>query len=137
MIIRCCTAGRWEAGPHTRMRGTPQVPFDVPSCRSRRAEQIPFATDCTYERERAFTLRARRAQDEAAHGLPVRFVDMNDEACATSRCGTARDGVVMFTDDNHVTASGTRSLVPVHGARLEHAVESTHPSAPQRTPVEQ
>ncbi|MES2522100.1 MAG: acyltransferase family protein [Gemmatimonadota bacterium] len=105
------------------MRGTPQVPFDVPSCLSRRAERLLFATDCTYERDRDFTVRARQAQDAAARGLPVRFVDMNDQVCATRRCATTRRGIVMFTDDNHLTASFTRSLAPVLGARVERALQ--------------
>ncbi|HYW33434.1 MAG TPA: acyltransferase family protein, partial [Gemmatimonas sp.] len=107
------------------MRGTPRVPFDVPSCLSRREEGLPFATECTYERDRAFTVRARRAQDIAARGLPVRFVDMNDQVCATVRCRTMRDGIVMFTDDNHLTASFTRSLAPVLGARIAGALQRT------------
>jgi peptidoglycan/LPS O-acetylase OafA/YrhL len=104
------------------IRGTPRVPFDVPSCLSRRDARLPFATDCTYEPDRALIARARRAQDSAARGLNVRFVDMNDQVCASARCATMRRGVVMFTDDNHLTATFARSMAGVLGERLSAAV---------------
>jgi hypothetical protein len=104
------------------IRGTPRIPFDVPGCLSRRAARLPFAQDCTYEPAHAFIARARRAQDVAARGLNVRFVDMNDEVCASPRCETMRDGIVMFTDNNHLTASFARSMGVVLGERLKEAL---------------
>ena len=65
---------------------------------------------------------AVRAQNEAARGLPVRFVDMNDQICATAACPVTRHGVVMFTDDNHLTASFSRAMAPVLGARIDAAL---------------
>jgi len=94
----------------------------VPSCLSRRAARLPFATDCTYAPDRAFIARARRAQDIAARGLNVQFVDMNDQVCPTARCETMRNGLVMFTDDNHLTASFARSMGLVLGERLDAAM---------------
>ncbi|MEQ1693212.1 MAG: SGNH hydrolase domain-containing protein, partial [Gemmatimonas sp.] len=104
------------------LRGTPRVPFDVPSCLSRRAERLPFASDCQFTIDRAFRARAQLAQDVAARGLNVRFVDMNDQVCATTRCPTIRDGVVMFTDDNHLTAGFTKSVGLVLADRLSGAL---------------
>ncbi|MEX2154006.1 MAG: SGNH hydrolase domain-containing protein [Gemmatimonadaceae bacterium] len=66
------------------MRGTPRTWFDVPGCLSRQAAQLPAARRCEYERARAFSPVAIAAQNEAARGLPVRFVDMNDIICKTS-----------------------------------------------------
>jgi hypothetical protein len=67
---------------------------------------------------------AAASQDRAARGLRVRVVDMNDRICATARCGVVRGGTVVFTDDNHLTASFTRSLAPVLGARVADAIAS-------------
>ena len=108
------------------IRGTPRVPFDVPSCLSRRADRLPLATDCTYVLDRAFVARARRAQDVAARGLNVQFVDMMDQVCAGARCETMRGGVVMFTDNNHLTASFSRSLGHALGERLAAALPGEH-----------
>ncbi len=104
------------------IRGTPRTWFDVPACLSRRTARLPFARACEYDRTRALSPVAIAAQDEAARGLPVAFVDMNDVICPTAMCPVARGGMVMFTDDNHLTASFTRSLAPVLGARVAAAL---------------
>ena len=112
-----------QAGIQTIViRGTPRVPFNVPRCLSRRLDRLPMAADCVYSLDRRFVARARRAQDVAARGLRVTFLDMGDQVCASARCTTMRNGMVMFTDDNHLTASFARSLGPVLGARLERAL---------------
>jgi hypothetical protein len=129
------TPATWRAGlrhtysrlaaagiPVVAVRGTPRTWFNVPSCLSRRAAGLPFSPPCTYERATSLSRVAYVAQSEAARGLPVRFVDMNDQICATARCGVVRDGVVVFTDDNHLTASFSRSVAPAFGARVRAAV---------------
>jgi len=106
------------------MRGLPWVPFDVPSCLSRRAARLPMATDCGFVPDRGFIAHAHRAQDRAARGLPVRFIDLNDQVCGAGpvRCATERGGMILFTDDNHLTSSFSRFLGPVLGARLDAAL---------------
>jgi peptidoglycan/LPS O-acetylase OafA/YrhL len=104
------------------IRGTPRTWFDVPQCLSRRAAGLPGARSCEYDRARSLNRIAIAAQNDAARGLPVPFVDMNDQICSTSRCRVMRNGIVMFTDDNHLTASFTRSLAPVLGERIEAAL---------------
>jgi peptidoglycan/LPS O-acetylase OafA/YrhL len=109
--------------PTIVIRGTPRTWFDVPSCLSRRAAHLPFARPCEYDRARSLSPVAVAAQNEAARGLPIGFVDMNDQICASPRCGVVRNGVVVFTDDNHLTASFSRSVAPVLGARLDKALD--------------
>jgi hypothetical protein len=106
------------------MRALPWVPFDVPSCLSRRAAGLPFSPRCEFEPEGAFIAMARRAQDEAARGLPVRFVDLNDRVCgaALGRCVTERGGMILYTDDNHITRALSRSMAPELGERLAAAL---------------
>jgi peptidoglycan/LPS O-acetylase OafA/YrhL len=118
------TYSRFSAAgiPVIVLRGTPRVPFDVPSCLSRRAANLPLAGDCTYSLDAAHIARARAAQERAAAGLNVRFVDMQDRVCSSSPCSTMRDGVVLFTDDNHLTASFTRSVGSELGARMDAAL---------------
>ena len=108
--------------PTVALRGTPRTWFDVPACLSRKAAGLPFAGTCEYTRDRAWLRHARDAQTRAARGLPVRIVDMNDQICPTARCATMRNGIVVFTDDNHLTASFTRSLAPVLGPRMQAAM---------------
>jgi peptidoglycan/LPS O-acetylase OafA/YrhL len=107
------------------IRDVPLVPFDVPSCLSRRAARLPRATDCRFAPDQPFIARARRAQDRAARGLRVRFIDLNDQVCGASsaRCETERDGMVLYTDDDHLTASFSRSLGLLLGERLDAALQ--------------
>lgn len=107
------------------IRGTPWVPFDVPSCLSRREARLPFATDCRFTPNHTFIARARQAQDHAAQGTNVRFIDMNDQVCPTGRCETERGGVVLYSDDNHLTGRFSQSLGTVLGDRLAAALATS------------
>jgi peptidoglycan/LPS O-acetylase OafA/YrhL len=100
------------------LRGTPQVPFDVPACLSRQAARLPFAQACRFVPDARFMRDAQARQDAAARGLPVHFVDMNDVVCDASPCAVQRNGLIRFTDDNHLTASFTRSLGGVLAQRI-------------------
>jgi peptidoglycan/LPS O-acetylase OafA/YrhL len=104
------------------IRGTPRTWFDVPACLSRRAAQLPGAGSFTYARATSLSPLAIDAQDNAARGLNVTFIDMNDQICASSSCGVEKNGTVVFTDDNHLTASFSRSVGLVLGARIAAAI---------------
>ena len=49
---------------------------------------------------------------------------MTDVVCPTASCGVVRDGRVVFTDDNHLTAGFTRAAADVVGARMDRALAS-------------
>ena len=110
--------------PVVVIRGTPRTWFDAPACLSRRAASLPMAKDCTYSRAASLSPVALRAQNDAALGLPIRFVDMNDVICSSARCGVVRNGVVVFTDDNHLTASFSKSVASELGTRVALAITS-------------
>jgi len=105
------------------IRGTPRAWLDVPACLSRRSARLPFARSCEYDRATSLAPEAIRAQNAAAQGLPVRFVDMNDQICSTPMCPVVRNGAVVFTDDNHLTASFSRTLAPALAPRLARAIQ--------------
>jgi peptidoglycan/LPS O-acetylase OafA/YrhL len=104
------------------IRGTPRTGFDVPACLSRRAAGLPFAKSCSYDRDQALMPAAIAAQNNAARGLSVRFVDMNDQICAARRCDVVRNGIVVFTDDNHLTATFSASISVMLGERLSSSL---------------
>ena len=67
--------------------------------------------------------RARLARGTATDVCASRrFVDMNDALCATATCATTRNGLVLFTDDDHLTATFTRSVGSVLGDRISLAL---------------
>ena len=108
--------------PVVVIRDTPRTWFDVPACLSRSAARMPMARDCSYSRDQSLSPVALRAQNDAARGLPVRFVDMNDVICSSPVCMPLRNGVVVFTDDNHLTASFSKSVGPVLAQRISAAI---------------
>jgi hypothetical protein len=108
--------------PTIAIRGTPRTWFDVPACLSRQAAHLPLARRCEYTRTDAISGVARTAQTNAARGLPVAFVDMNDVICPTQTCGVVRNGTVIFTDDNHLTATFSRSVAPELASRIDAAL---------------
>jgi hypothetical protein len=113
--------------PVVAIRGTPYPGFDVPACLSRRSAGLPMADACEYDRDDALHGAARAVQlaavrDVAARGLPVAAIDLADEVCAAERCGGLRDGLVVFTDGNHLAASFTRAAAGTLGARLDAAL---------------
>jgi hypothetical protein len=104
------------------LRDVPLVPFDVPSCLSRREAKLLFAGDCTFKPDESRITQARLAQNIAAFGLDIRFADMSDQVCPTSPCSTMRGEVVVYTDDDHITTTFARSVSDVLGERLAHAM---------------
>ena len=108
--------------PVVAIRGTPRTWFDVPQCLSRRAARLPMAESCDYDRAASLSPAAVAAQSSAARGLRMRIVDMNDQVCATARCAPVRGGTIVFTDDNHLTASFSRLVGPVLGTRVQAAL---------------
>jgi hypothetical protein len=105
------------------LRDVPRTWFDVPACLSRREARLPLAIECTYDRAGSLSHTGIEAQNMAALALPVRIVDMNDQICASPRCGVMQHGVVEYTDDNHLTATFSRTLAPVLGERVARAMQ--------------
>jgi hypothetical protein len=125
------TPEQWEAGlrrTYTRltragittivMRDNPQTHFDVPQCLSRQAAGLSFARACGYDRAASISTLAVAAQNRAAEGLPIRFIDMNDLICPAPRCSPVVNGEVVYTDDNHLTAKFSQTLGPALAARI-------------------
>ena len=101
------------------LRDVPEVPFDAPSCLSRRAARAPFAPTCDYDRASSLSPAAMAAQSEAAAGLShLVLVDMTDRVCATPRCSVIQRGRIVFRDDDHLTASFSRAEAAVLGERI-------------------
>ncbi len=114
-----------RAGINTvAIRGTPNAGFDVPSCLSRRASGAPFSdSPCAYRLDESLVPSAVAAQTEAARGVStLAFVDMNDAICGRAVCPVVQNGVIVFRDGNHLTATFSRREAPVLGQRLDAAL---------------
>jgi hypothetical protein len=109
------------------MRDVPQPGFDVPACLSRRAARAPFRLrDCSYDRDESLSQRAILAQNEAARGLDrVAFVDMTDRLCSRSPCPVIEGGVIVYRDDDHLTATFSLNEAPILAQRILAAMSQT------------
>ena len=114
-----------SAGINTLViRDVPVAGFDAPSCLSRRASRAPFQLrPCEYNRADGIHPRAIAAQNDAARGLKrIAFVDMTDRVCPTMRCSVVQRGIIVFRDDDHLTATFSRAEAPALGERLVAAL---------------
>ena len=104
------------------LRGTPHLPFDGPSCLSAHSWM-------SWLHARHNTCHAP-AYDKHANGVyqwleqasgrfaNVTALDMNDAVCPDGECAAERDGVVVFRDAQHMTATFAESL----SSELSHRV---------------
>jgi len=107
------------------LRDVPEVPFDAPSCLSRRAARAPFARECEYDRASSLSPAAIAAQNDAARGLArIAIVDMTDRVCSTPRCSVVQRGHIVFRDDDHLTAAFSRAEAAALGERIVAALKS-------------
>jgi hypothetical protein len=47
---------------------------------------------------------------------------MNDQFCSGDRCAPIRGGAIVFRDDDHLTATFSRSVAPILADRLHAAL---------------
>ena len=99
---------------------TPRLGFDAPACLARAAWRgslgIP-ALACRAAWQPPVAERAARhiALDEIGNAL---HLDLNDLVCPGNVCEAERDGVAVYRDSLHLTATFAASIAPEVGARL-------------------
>ncbi len=95
------TPAQWATGLRTTLGrlDAARIPTFLQSCHVVRAHAFAPA---------AFTL----AQNVAARLSHVSTIDLSDEICGPEICPPLRNGVVVFRDVNHLTASYVRTLAP-------------------------
>jgi hypothetical protein len=99
---------------------TPELYFHAPQCIYLRS-----ANECTVPRERIDERRksALEAIQQAARDFPnVRVWDPVAEFCDSHRCYAAREGVVLYTDHNHVSPKKAAATWPVAAPALRWLV---------------
>lgn len=106
------------------MRSTPILPFDGPSClepRSALYDAISSHRECHASAADARSEEVYQALVEGVSAFAnASIVDMNDVVCPGQVCSAERNGVIVFRDTEHLSASYARSLAGALRARLEH-----------------
>ena len=90
--------------------------YDVPSCLSRNLGDVRA---CATGRAYAFGSKPSARERVAAGITGATLIDLSDVICpGTGKCPAILDGMIVYRDDHHLTATYSRSLAPVLGERL-------------------
>jgi peptidoglycan/LPS O-acetylase OafA/YrhL len=115
------------------LRDSPRPGFDVPVCLSRAAYRDLPLDGCHLSRDFAVDSGSFAAEQRAARGLShVSLVDFTDLICDATDCPVLRDGMVVYSDDNHLTATYARSLAPAMTSRLASVMGIDHSTVGSR-----
>lgn len=104
--------------PFVWIADTPSTGVNVPVCLSRRDAAMFGRSDCTFQRATAWKPAVRDAQQEILGS--DRVIDLSASFCAPTalRCDVERDGMVLYRDNNHLTATFAATFGPALEAGL-------------------
>jgi peptidoglycan/LPS O-acetylase OafA/YrhL len=95
---------------------TPLSRYDVPACLSRNLDDT---RRCATDRAYAFGSKPRARERVAAHLTGAALVDLSDAICpGKGTCPAVVDGMIVYRDDHHLTATFAASLAPILAERL-------------------
>jgi hypothetical protein len=95
---------------------TPISRYDVPACLSRNLDDV---RRCATDRAYAFGSKPRARELVASRLTGASLVDMSDVVCpGQGACPAVVDGMIVYRDDHHLTATFSASLAPVLAERL-------------------
>ena len=118
------------------LRDTPSANFDIPSCLAYRLWRPSFipSRSCVFSAPQ--TSKVYEFQLSAEAQLKnVLTADMSDSICPHEICTGLLNGLVMYRDSDHLTASFVRTLEETLGAEIDRVLERPPISQPHLTPV--
>jgi peptidoglycan/LPS O-acetylase OafA/YrhL len=125
-----------EAGvPVVLLRDTPWPDQHVPHCLARSAWTAWWLgrRPCTFPRTTPLAELAASREKAAAASVPgVRYVDMTPEICGAPACDPYRDGMVLYYDSHHLSATFSATLAPALERALRPVLRPSAAPAAQR-----
>jgi hypothetical protein len=107
-------------GPQVLMLGpVPKPPFDVPGCLS---AHLTSATACTVPIGVGLNQSGIAAETMVVNNNGGSYVDTQPWFCTLTTCAVMVDNLVVYRDDNHLTAAYAAFLTPVVEPVLERAM---------------
>jgi peptidoglycan/LPS O-acetylase OafA/YrhL len=101
------------------LRDTPLPPFNIPACVARLIDRPQSGGSCDFDATVALNEVAFSAERAAADGLTqIYFLDMDDLICPGKYCPASQNGVPIYRDLHHMTATFTETLAPAMRTRL-------------------
>jgi hypothetical protein len=100
----------------------------VPNCLS---AHLTSTTACTMPKQYPYFNPSGVGQEEAAAAAAgAGYIDTQPWFCAGTSCAVIVDNLLVYRDDNHITATYARWLTPVIGADLEEATDGLFGTPP-------
>jgi peptidoglycan/LPS O-acetylase OafA/YrhL len=113
------------------LRDTPSPGFDVPDCMSGDTSwwarhHASGKNPCLVDRTKALNEGIFRAEQQAAAGLQyVRVLDLSDLFCNGSSCPPMKNGLIVYSDESHISEPFARSISSAVGDRLASLIANT------------
>jgi peptidoglycan/LPS O-acetylase OafA/YrhL len=101
---------------------TPQPSGDVPQCLLKYGGDSPRCDSRPEESINALTAASERISVREIHG--VEYIDLTDRICEPTVCPTVRNGIVRYSDSNHLSVQFAASLAPALSVALTGALAS-------------
>jgi alkylation response protein AidB-like acyl-CoA dehydrogenase len=97
----------------------PKPPFDVPGCLSANLTNAPA---CSVPVAVGLNESGIAAETAAVTGSGGTYVDTQPWFCTTAACAVMVDNLLVYRDDNHITAAYSAFLTPVVGPAMQRAL---------------
>lgn len=94
----------------------PHPEADVPACLPANLDDVPA---CTVPADGSNAPERRDALGRALEDAGITTVDPRPWLCSAQRCPAVAGGMLVYRDNNHVTATYSRRLAPVVGRTLD------------------
>jgi hypothetical protein len=98
---------------------TPYAGRDVPGCLSAHRRDIDA---CAIPHKTAFTDHLGDVEKVAAQGSGAGLIDLTPRICVEDPCPVVVNGMIVFRDAGHLTATFSRSLAPALGDAIRAAL---------------
>jgi hypothetical protein len=98
----------------------PEMPYDVPDCLARRSPDQCNISRAVIDIQRRDVMRL--LADIQRRFRNVRILDLIESVCDASICYAEKDGLILYVDGDHLSASASRSMLPAVRDTLLEAV---------------
>ena len=120
------------SGPVALIVDTPYAGRDVPACLSAHQSDVDA---CAIQKATAFTEHLSGVERAAAAASGAKLINMTSRICIEDPCPVVVNGMIVFRDIGHLTATFSRSLAPALGAAIRRITAvpettTTEPAAP-------
>jgi hypothetical protein len=112
-----------QAGLRTLLVRDPPTPlFDVSTCLAR-AAWTGSSDSCVFQRELSTNATVSHLESDAVSKIQnTSVVDLSSIVCETEKCEPIKEGVILYRDQSHLTASYVSTLAPMLEPLLERLV---------------